>query len=71
MVNRYFGVGSIQNMVDLRIAEKEIGWTMAKKHGFEYIETSAETGRNVDALFRLVMKVLVSERLRRVQARLG
>jgi Ras-related protein Rab-2A len=46
-------------MIERREVTLEEAQKMAVKHGFEYFETSAKTGENVDVVFeRMTAKVL-------------
>ena len=61
-VSKPFLITLIGNKIDLaREVKKEDGEKLAKEIGAEYLETSAKTGENVEAVFSAIAQRLVAE----------
>ncbi|BFU26709.1 Ras family, putative [Entamoeba histolytica] len=57
---KYF-VGNKTDLAANRIVSSQEAQDLAKREGFEFIETSAKSNNNVDVLFQDLIKKLLSE----------
>jgi small GTP-binding protein len=64
-------VGNKIDLKDSRLVSREEAEGKARSLGVSYIEVSAKTGENVEALFRYVLRDLVKARLEYVRKLLG
>jgi small GTP-binding protein len=63
-------VGNKLDLSHLRVVDRAFAEKMASELGANYIEVSAKTAENVEALFNSLLKVLIRRRLMEVKSKL-
>lgn len=60
----------VGNKIDVgpRVVTKEEGQAYAEKKGLIYLETSANTGKNVKELFEALFRAVIQEKKKKVRA---